>query len=140
MRSSSSPSCRCGARPRSRTVIYLAALQDVPHETVEAARIDGAGSLQVTWRVVWPQLRPVTTFVGVYLTLQALQLFDLVYATTRGGPLDATQTIVYLVWTTAFQKPAVRVRLGHRLRPVRAQPRRDGRRDVTQRRAARRTR
>ncbi len=58
----------------------------------------------MTWRVVWPQLRPVTTFVGVYLTLQALQLFDLVYATTRGGPLDATQTIVYLVWTTAFQK------------------------------------
>ncbi len=86
------------------TVIYLAALQDVPHETVEAARIDGASSAQVTWRVVWPQLRPVTTFVGVYLTLQALQLFDLVYATTRGGPLDATQTIVYLVWTTAFQK------------------------------------
>lgn len=86
------------------TVIYLAALQDVPHETVEAARIDGASSAQVTWRVVWPQLRPVTTFVGVYLTLQALQLFDLVYATTRGGPLDSTQTIVYLVWTTAFQK------------------------------------
>ncbi|MEZ0491119.1 carbohydrate ABC transporter permease [Kineococcus sp. TBRC 1896] len=86
------------------TVIYLAALQDVPHETVEAARIDGANSFQVTWRVVWPQLRPVTVFVGVYQTLQALQLFDLVYATTRGGPLEATQTIVYLIWTTAFQQ------------------------------------
>ncbi|PRY14511.1 carbohydrate ABC transporter permease [Kineococcus rhizosphaerae] len=86
------------------TVIYLAALQDIPGETIEAARIDGAGSAQIFWRVVWPQLRPVTTFVGIYQTLQAVQLFDLVYATTRGGPLDATQTIVYQIWTTAFQK------------------------------------
>ncbi|WP_432510766.1 carbohydrate ABC transporter permease [Kineococcus sp. SYSU DK001] len=85
------------------TVIYLAALQDVPAETVEAARIDGASSPQVFWRVVWPQLRPVTSFVAVYQTLQAVQLFDLVYATTRGGPLGATETVVYRVWTTAFQ-------------------------------------
>jgi multiple sugar transport system permease protein len=85
------------------TVIYLAALQDIPAETIEAARIDGASSWQVFWRVVWPQLRPVTSFVAVYQTLQAVQLFDLVYATTRGGPLDATRTIVYQVWSTAFQ-------------------------------------
>ncbi|PZF53882.1 sugar ABC transporter permease [Curtobacterium sp. MCSS17_008] len=85
------------------TVIYLAALQDVPGDVLEAARIDGANNWETFWRVVWPQLAPVTAFVGIYQTLQAVQLFDLVYATTRGGPLDATQTIVYYLWKTAFQ-------------------------------------
>ena len=86
------------------TVIYLAALQDIPGDTIEAARMDGANSRQVFWRVVWPQLGAVTSFVAVYQTLEAVQLFDLVYATTRGGPLDATQTIVYYVWHLAFQR------------------------------------
>lgn len=85
------------------TVIYLAALQDVPGDVIEAARIDGANAWQTFWRVVWPQLAPVTAFVAIYQTLQAVQLFDLVYATTRGGPLDATQTIVYYLWKVAFQ-------------------------------------
>ncbi|OII15301.1 carbohydrate ABC transporter permease [Curtobacterium sp. MCBA15_008] len=85
------------------TVIYLAALQDVPGDVIEAARIDGANAWQTFWRVVWPHLGPVTAFVAIYQTLQAVQLFDLVYATTRGGPLDATQTIVYYLWKTAFQ-------------------------------------
>jgi multiple sugar transport system permease protein len=85
------------------TVIYLAALQDVPGEVIEAARIDGANAWQTFWRVVWPHLAPVTSFVAIYQTLQAVQLFDLVYASTRGGPLDATQTIVYYLWKTAFQ-------------------------------------
>jgi len=86
------------------TVIYLAALQDVPGDVVEAARIDGADAWQIFWRVVWPQLVPVTTFVAIYLTLQAVQLFDLVYTTTRGGPLNATETIVYYLWQTAFRE------------------------------------
>ncbi|MDQ0744716.1 multiple sugar transport system permease protein [Clavibacter sp. B3I6] len=86
------------------TVIYLAALQDVPGDVLEAARIDGAGSWQIFWRVVWPQLAPVTTFVAIYMTLQAVQLFDLVYTTTRGGPLNATETIVYHLWQTAFRE------------------------------------
>lgn len=85
------------------TVIYLAALQDVPGDVVEAARIDGANSWQIFWRVVWPQLAPVTVFVTIWQALQAIQLFDLVYTTTRGGPLEATETIVYYLWKVAFQ-------------------------------------
>lgn len=85
------------------TVIYLAALQDVPGDVLEAARIDGANSWQIFWRVVWPQLAPVTVFVAIWQTLQAIQLFDLVYTTTRGGPLEATETIVYYLWKVAFQ-------------------------------------
>ncbi len=86
------------------TVIYLAALQDMPGELMEAARIDGANRWQVFWQVVWPQLTPVTVFATIWQVIGAIQLFDLVYTTTRGGPLNATQTIVYYLWQTAFQK------------------------------------
>lgn len=85
------------------TVIYLAALQDVPSELIEAARIDGANPWQTFWRIVWPQLAPVTVFVTIWQTIQAIQLFDLVYTTTRGGPLDATKTIVYFLYEKAFR-------------------------------------
>lgn len=85
------------------TVIYLAALQDVPTELLEAARIDGANRWQTFWRVVWPGLGPVTIFVTVWQVIGALQLFDLVYTTTRGGPLDSTKTIVYFLWEKAFK-------------------------------------
>jgi len=84
------------------TVIYLAALQDVPSDLVEAARIDGANRWQTFWRIVWPQLAPVTVFVVIWQTIEAIQLFDLVYTTTRGGPLDATRTIVYFLYDKAF--------------------------------------
>jgi multiple sugar transport system permease protein len=86
------------------TVIFLAALQDTPVELLEAARIDGANRWQSFWSVVWPQLAPVTVFVGIWQMVGAIQLFDLVYTTTRGGPLNATQTVVYYLWQTAFQK------------------------------------
>jgi len=85
------------------TVIYLAALQDIPNELLEAARIDGANRWQTFWRVVWPELGPVTVFVTIWQVIGALQLFDLVYTTTRGGPLDATKTIVYYLWEKAFK-------------------------------------
>jgi multiple sugar transport system permease protein len=85
------------------TVIYLAALQDIPNELIEAARVDGANPWQTFWRVVWPELGPVTVFVTIWQTIGAIQLFDLVYTTTRGGPLDATKTIVYFLWEKAFK-------------------------------------
>jgi multiple sugar transport system permease protein len=85
------------------SVIYLAALQDVPQELKEAATVDGAGRMRVFWHVIVPALRPVTLFTAVWQSITALQLFDLVYATTRGGPLNATQTVVYYVYELAFK-------------------------------------
>ncbi|GAB2529646.1 carbohydrate ABC transporter membrane protein 1 (CUT1 family) [Paramicrobacterium agarici] len=85
------------------TVIYLAALQDIPSDLVEAARIDGANRWQTFWRVVFPQLAPVTVFVTIWQMIEAIKLFDLVFTTTKGGPLDATKTIVYFVWERAFK-------------------------------------
>lgn len=85
------------------TVIYLAALQDIPAELIEAARIDGATRWQAFWHVTFPQLAPVTVFVTIWQAIGAIQLFDLVYTTTRGGPLNATETIVYYLWDKAFK-------------------------------------
>jgi multiple sugar transport system permease protein len=84
-------------------IIYLAALQDVPRDLVDAARVDGAKRLGVLRHVVLPQLTPVTVFLVVWQTLLSLQLFDLVYATTRGGPLDSTVVVVYYIYQQAFQ-------------------------------------
>ncbi|SNY65911.1 carbohydrate ABC transporter permease [Paractinoplanes atraurantiacus] len=85
------------------TVIYLAALQDIPRDLVEAARMDGAGKWRVFRHITLPELRPVTVFTAVWQTITAMQLFDLIYTTTRGGPLNSTQTVVYYIYELAFQ-------------------------------------
>lgn len=84
-------------------VIYLAALQDVPQELLEAASVDGAHGFSKLWHVILPQMVPVTIFLFVWQTLLSLQLFDLVWASTRGGPLDSTSVIVYYIYKQAFQ-------------------------------------
>jgi multiple sugar transport system permease protein len=84
-------------------VIYLAALQDIPRDLVEAAAMDGASRVQIFRHVTLPELRPVTVFAVIWQTISALQIFDLVYTTTRGGPLGASETVVYYVYQLAFQ-------------------------------------
>jgi multiple sugar transport system permease protein len=84
-------------------VIFLAALQDIPRELVEAATVDGASSWRVFRHITLPELRPVTVFAAIWQTITAMQLFDLIYTTTRGGPLNSTQTVVYYIYELAFQ-------------------------------------
>lgn len=84
-------------------VVYLAALQSIPAEQTEAAVVDGANRAQVFRYVTMPALAPVTVFTAVWQTITALQLFDLVFTTTRGGPLGSTQTVVYYIYAMAFQ-------------------------------------
>ncbi|MFE7120414.1 carbohydrate ABC transporter permease, partial [Streptomyces sp. NPDC057654] len=86
------------------TVIYLAALQDVQPSLVEAARLDGAGRLQILRHVTLPSLAPVSVFLLLWQTIQSLQVFDLVYVTTKGGPLGSTTVIVYFIWEQAFKE------------------------------------
>jgi multiple sugar transport system permease protein len=83
-------------------VIYLAALQDIPQEVLEAAKIDGAGKWATFWHVIVPTVRPVTIFLLVWGLIDVFQFFDLVYTTTRGGPLNSTLTLVYYIWELAF--------------------------------------
>jgi multiple sugar transport system permease protein len=83
-------------------VIYLAALQDIPQEVFEAASIDGAGRWARFWHVTVPTVRPVTIFLLVWGLIDVFQFFDLVYTTTKGGPINSTLTLVYYIWQLAF--------------------------------------
>jgi multiple sugar transport system permease protein len=83
-------------------VIYLAALQDIPQEVLEAAAIDGARRWATFRSIILPTIRPVTVFLVVWGLIDAFQFFDLVFTTTKGGPLHSTITLVYYIWELAF--------------------------------------
>jgi multiple sugar transport system permease protein len=84
-------------------VIYLAALQGVPQVLLDAAAVDGASPWTTFRRVTVPLLSPASLFLAVWLTINALQLFDEVYLSTQGGPLNATTVLVYYLYVQAFQ-------------------------------------
>ena len=84
-------------------LIFLAALQGIPQDLIEAAQMDGCSRSGAFWRIEVPLLRPVSGFLLVWLTINALQLFDEVYVTTKGGPLHATTVVVYYLYQQAFQ-------------------------------------
>ncbi len=85
------------------TVIFLAGLQGIPEELYEAAKVDGANAWQSFWRITLPLLRPVMLFIVVTNTIGALQVFDIVFATTGGGPANSTNTVVLYMYDTAFK-------------------------------------
>lgn len=84
-------------------VIYLAGLQGIPQDYYDASSVDGANPWQRFWYITLPLLRPVTLFVVVTNTIGALQVFDLVFATTGGGPANRTMTVVLYMYNTAFK-------------------------------------
>lgn len=85
-------------------IIYLAALQSIPQELLEAAAIDGASAWGRFRSVTLPLLSPATLFLVVWLTINAFQLFDEVYLTTHGGPIYSTTVIVYYLFDKAFDQ------------------------------------
>ena len=84
-------------------IIYLAALQGIPQELLDASAIDGATRWGTFRSIVLPLLGPATLFLVVWSTINALQLFDEIYVTTKGGPLGSTTVIVYYLYQQAFQ-------------------------------------
>jgi raffinose/stachyose/melibiose transport system permease protein len=83
-------------------IILLAGLQGIPREIEEAAFIDGAGRWQAFRHVTLPLLGP-TLRVSVFLSMiGALQLFDMVWVMTRGGPLDATDTMAISMFYSGY--------------------------------------
>ncbi|WP_433942985.1 carbohydrate ABC transporter permease [Paenibacillus sp. SN-8-1] len=83
-------------------VIYIASLQAIPRDIFEAAKIDGANSMQTLWRITLPNMKPVIQ-LNLFLTVTgALEVFDLPFVLTKGGPAGASQTYVQRVVETAF--------------------------------------
>jgi ABC-type sugar transport system permease subunit len=84
-------------------VVFLAGLQGIPQVYLDAARVDGASAWQRFRYVILPLLRPVTLFVLVTGVITSFQVFTLVYVLTDGGPLHATDVIVYRIYQMAWE-------------------------------------
>lgn len=83
-------------------VIFLAALQNMPTQLYEAARIDGAGKFTIFMRITIPMLAPTMYFILTMTLIGSFQLYDQVYVLTSGGPANSTLTPVYLIWQNSF--------------------------------------
>jgi len=85
-------------------VFYLAALQNLDYSTLEAARIDGAGSWRTFWYVTVPQLRPMILLTAIMSTNGTIQLFDESWNLTQGGPAYTSMTMSHYLFELSFQK------------------------------------
>ncbi|MBK8022827.1 MAG: sugar ABC transporter permease [Chloroflexi bacterium] len=84
-------------------LILLAGLQSVPLDMLEAARVDGASDWQVFRRMKLPWLIPYILLVMLFRAADAIKTFELIYPTTRGGPLNATRVLHVMAYEEAFR-------------------------------------
>lgn len=83
-------------------LIYIAAIQNVPTEVIEASKIDGANAFQRTWNITMPLIRPAFT-ICLFLTLSnSFKLYDQNLSLTNGGPADSTTMLAMNIYRTAF--------------------------------------
>ncbi|MGW7072596.1 carbohydrate ABC transporter permease [Streptomyces sp. NPDC054855] len=85
-------------------VVYLAALQGIPRELYEAARVDGANWWQTLRSITVPSLAPTTFFLLVIGIINSFQVFDIVYVMTGGGPGNSTTMLVTYAYTAGFDQ------------------------------------
>lgn len=85
-------------------LLIFAGLQSIPGSVYEAASIDGASESTTFWKITVPLLRPVLVFVVVTSVIGSFQIFDTIAITTKGGPVNATKVINYLIYGTAFER------------------------------------
>lgn len=88
-------------------IVYLAGIQGLPSDVLEAARLDGANSVQIFLRVVLPLLSPTTFFLVITQTIAAFQAFDIIAIMTSGGPASATTTLSWFIYEQAFLRSNV---------------------------------
>jgi multiple sugar transport system permease protein len=84
-------------------LILLGGLQALPTEPYEAARVDGAGPIAILRYVTLPLLSPFIVLVVLFRTMDSLRIFDVIYATTLGGPNDATTNLHIMAYQYSFQ-------------------------------------
>jgi multiple sugar transport system permease protein len=84
-------------------LILLAGLTAVNPELIEAAAIDGAGSLRRLFSIVLPVIRPVILVALLFRSLDAIRLFDIIFTLTEGGPGYSTETVAYMLYLRGFK-------------------------------------
>jgi len=83
-------------------ILFLAALQDIPKDLTEAARIDGAGRFQRLFFVILPMLRPVISMVITLQMISTLRIFSQVYVMTNGGPAGSSDSPIHYIYKAAI--------------------------------------
>ena len=83
-------------------LIVLAGLAGMPNDVYESAQLDGAGRFQLFWKITLPLLRPTLIVTALLRLIDALKTFDIIYATTQGGPLQASETVNLLAYKSIF--------------------------------------
>ena len=86
----------------TQMIIYLAALQGVPKELLEAAQVDGASKWRVFWRITIPMISPAIFFNFVIGVIFSFQVFTPAFIMTSGGPLQSTTFWVFYIFQQAF--------------------------------------
>jgi raffinose/stachyose/melibiose transport system permease protein len=81
---------------------FMANIEQIPHEHYEAALIDGANKWQYAWHIVVPQVFPAVRIMILISVLGCIRLFDLIWLTTQGGPVDSTITLVVYLYKQGF--------------------------------------
>ena len=84
-------------------IFYLAALQGIPKDVVEAGKIEGAGRFYFFLRVTFPLLMPTTVFVVFNALINTFRIIDHIFILTKGGPDNATELLLYYLFQTAFE-------------------------------------
>lgn len=84
-------------------LFVIAALQIIPAELSEAARLDGARAFRVFWSIKLPLLRPVLSTITLFSIIDSVKIFDPIYALTAGGPGDTTESLSYLIYMETSQ-------------------------------------
>jgi multiple sugar transport system permease protein len=85
-------------------IIFLAALQGIPREIEEAARVDGASARTTFWRITLPLITPFVFLVTVLSIINSFKTFALIYLLTRGGPGTSTTVMAYWIYELGFQR------------------------------------
>jgi alpha-glucoside transport system permease protein len=83
-------------------VVLSAALKGIPVEIIEAARVDGAGELNIFRRIMLPMLSLPISVVSVWLFINVIKVFDIIYVMTSGGPGSSSRVIAYTMFTETF--------------------------------------
>ncbi len=84
-------------------ILFTAALQSISRDVIEAARVDGANSRQLLWRITLPLMKHAIVLYMLLTTMTTFAVFGLVYFLTRGGPGEATTLMSVFIYQTAFR-------------------------------------
>lgn len=86
-----------------QVLIITASLQNIPQDYYDAAKIDGAGSFNIFWKITLPLLRPILLFLTATGMIGAWQVFDLPYIMGTNAPAKSVMTVSWYIYETAFQ-------------------------------------